>query len=140
MAICASAHTMAVDGAGAARWRVGEVDEVFESVARYFSMLSEPVRLRILHVLCHRESSVGEIVVAAGLTQTNVSRHLNLMYQTGVVKRRREGSSIIYSVADASLTDMCRTVCIRVSTELERSHQLKRSVNGLIDELRGAGR
>jgi DNA-binding transcriptional ArsR family regulator len=58
-----------------------EMDEVFESVARYFSILAEPARLRILHAICQEEKPVGQIVDETGMTQTNVSRHLNLMYQ-----------------------------------------------------------
>ncbi len=58
---------------------------MFDSVARYFSLLAEPTRLKILHTICHDERSVSSIVAATGATQTNVSRHLSLMHQAGVV-------------------------------------------------------
>jgi DNA-binding transcriptional ArsR family regulator len=54
---------------------VDEWHEVFESVARYFSMLGEPTRLRILHTLCREECCVNDILNATGLAQANASRH-----------------------------------------------------------------
>lgn len=113
-----------------------EMGEVFESVARYFLILSEPARLRIIHSICQSEKAVGEIVEETELAQSNVSRHLNLMYQAGVVRRRREGSQVFYSVTDPTLTDVCRAVCVRVSSELDGNRSLKRSVQELIDEFR----
>lgn len=112
------------------------MDEVFESVARYFLILSEPARLRILHSICQEERSVGQIVEETELSQSNASRHLNMMYQCGVLTRRREGPQVFYSVTDTTLTDVCRAVCIRVSTELGDKAGLKRSFKGLIEELR----
>ncbi len=113
-----------------------EMDEVFESVARYFSLLSEPARLRILHAICQEERSVGQIVEETALSQSNASRHLNMMYHAGVIKRRREGSQVIYSVTDTSLTDICRAVCVRVSAQLGSKDGLKQGFNELISELR----
>ena len=113
-----------------------EMNEVFESVARYFSILAEPARLRILHSICQQERSVGQIVEETGKTQTNVSRHLNMMYQAGALRRRREGAMAFYSVSDTTLTEVCRTVCIRVSVELDGNKPLKRSFKELIEEFR----
>ena len=113
-----------------------EMDEVFESVARYFAILSEPARLRILHAICQQEKAVGQIVEETGMTQTSVSRHLNLMYQAGALKRRKEGSMVLYGVSDATLTDVCRSVCVRVSAELDGKKVLKRSFKELIEGLR----
>lgn len=113
-----------------------EMGEVFESVARYFSILSEPARLRILHSICQEEKSVGQIVMETGMSQTNASRHLNMMYQAGVLKRRRDGTQVFYGVSDSTMTDLCRSVCVRVSAELDGDKSLKRSFKTLIDELR----
>ena len=112
-----------------------EMEEVFESVARYFSILAEPARLRILHSICQQERSVGQIVEETGMTQTNVSRHLNMMYQCGALKRRREGSMAFYSVSDSTLTDVCRSVCVRVSGQLDANKPLKSGFKALIEEL-----
>ena len=55
-------------------------------------------RLKILHAICNSERSVSAIVAATGATQTNVSRHLALMHQAGVVSRRRDGNAVYYRV------------------------------------------
>ena len=112
-----------------------DMSEVFESVARYFSLLSEPTRLRIMHCICQDEKAVNQIVEETGATQTNVSRHLAMMYRGGVLTRRREGSQVFYKVGDPAFTDICRTVCVRVASELEGDKNLKRTFKGLIDEL-----
>lgn len=105
-----------------------ELDDVFASVARYFSLLSEPTRLKIMHAICHDERSVSAIVAATGATQTNVSRHLSLMHQAGVVSRRREGSTVFYKVIDPEFADVCRTVCVRIADRIESGEPLKREL------------
>lgn len=97
-----------------------ELGHVFETVSRYFSLLSEPMRVRILHAICQQERSVSEIVGETGATQTNISRHLNTMYRAGVLSRRKEGNFIYYGVADQTLTEICRTACVHIAGELER--------------------
>jgi DNA-binding transcriptional ArsR family regulator len=92
--------------------------EVFESTARYFSVLGEPTRLKILHVICQGEKCVSDIIQATGLAQANVSRHLGLMYQAGMLSRRREGTLVHYRVADALLLELCRSVSAQVNQRL----------------------
>lgn len=84
--------------------------EVFESVARYFSVLGEPTRLKILSVICGGEKCVSDIIQATGLAQANISRHLGLMYQAGMLSRRREGTLVFYRVADAHARELCRSI------------------------------
>ena len=91
-----------------------DLDQVFDAAAGYFSLLSEPMRLRILHAVCESERSVSDIVQATGGSQTNVSRHLNAMLRAGALTRRREGNFSFYGVADPTLTELCRTVCIHL--------------------------
>src|SRR5262249_28238418 len=83
-----------------------ELDQVFEVVARYFSLLSDRTRLKILHAICNAEQSVGAIVAATGASQTNVSRHLALMHRSGVVSRRRDGTSVHYKVTDPEMVEI----------------------------------
>lgn len=94
--------------------------EVFEAAARYFSVLGEPARLKILHVICCEEMSVNAIIAATGMAQANASRHLGLMYQAGMLSRRREGTQVFYKVADQMFLELCRTVSTQISTRLGR--------------------
>lgn len=95
---------------------VDDMQPVFESMARYFSVLGEPTRLRILHTLCQDERCVNDIIRVTGLAQANASRHLGLMYQAGLLSRRREGTQIFYKVAEPLYVELCRTVSHRVGS------------------------
>ncbi|MFN5448891.1 MAG: ArsR/SmtB family transcription factor [Burkholderiales bacterium] len=88
---------------------------VFEKASAYFSLLSEPSRLRIIQAICHRECSVQEVVEQTGLPQPNVSRHLALLHRSGVLSRRRSGTSVFYKVSDPTITELCRLVCVRMA-------------------------
>ncbi len=88
---------------------------VFEAVSGYFALLSEPMRLRILHSICREEKSVSQIVAEIGASQTNVSRHLNTLYRAGALNRRKDGNFTYYGVRDSTLTEICRTVCTHIA-------------------------
>lgn len=91
-----------------------DAQAVFEGVARYCGLLSEPMRVRILHSICNDEKSVSQIVQETGASQTNVSRHLNTLYSANVLTRRKRGNFVYYQVKDHGLTEICRMVCTNV--------------------------
>lgn len=95
---------------------MNEAEQVFHKVAEYFGLLADPTRLRILSCLCGAERPVREVVDAVGMTQANISRHLNILYRAGVVERRRAGNSVLYRVIDPNFVDICRTVSITVAS------------------------
>ena len=95
--------------------------ELLERAAGYFSLLSEPSRLRIIQAICYAERSVQEIVEQTGLPQPNVSRHLALLHRSGVLSRRRVGTSVFYQVSDATISELCRLVCLRMAGGLQES-------------------
>jgi DNA-binding transcriptional ArsR family regulator len=105
-----------------------ELARVFASVARYFGLLSDPTRLRILHAICNVEQSVSAIVAVTGATQTNVSRHLGLLHRAGIVRRHREGSSVYYGAADPELVSICRSVCTRMAAQIDEGIPLKQEL------------
>lgn len=81
-----------------------------EALAHRFKVLAEPTRLQILAVICDRECSVQEICDRTGLNQGNVSKHLRLMKDAGVVACRRAGIWHYYRVIDPTLLDLCMRV------------------------------
>jgi len=113
---------------------MSDMDPVFEAVARYFALLSDPTRLRIMHAVCHGERSVGEIVEHTGGSQTNISRNLNLMHERGALDRRKDGSLVYYRVADAALIEMCRNVCERVAEAQDGNGSLRDGLRNMADE------
>jgi DNA-binding transcriptional ArsR family regulator len=105
-----------------------ELDRVFAVVARYFGVLSEPTRLKILHTICQDERSVSAIVEETGATQTNVSRHLGLMLGAGIVSRRRDGNAVYYRVADPEFVEICRSVCVRIAGRIDDQKPLRKDL------------
>ncbi|MGZ9075746.1 MAG: ArsR/SmtB family transcription factor [Burkholderiaceae bacterium] len=105
-----------------------ELKRLFEVVSGYFGLLSEPTRLKILNAICEGELSVTQIVERVESTQTNVSRHLNLMYSKGVLKRRRDGASTLYSIADRNVVTLCRTACIQMASQLDEKSVSNRTL------------
>lgn len=86
-------------------------DEALELVATRFRILGEPMRLRILQELKAGEKNVTELIEACGATQANVSRHLGVLLQAGMVYRRREGVNAYYGIQDETIFRLCSVAC-----------------------------
>ena len=86
-------------------------DAALDLIARRFAVLSEPIRLRLVHALFDGEMNVTALVEASGGTQTNVSRHLQTLTQANVLARRKEGLHVYYSISDPSIVKLCELVC-----------------------------
>lgn len=96
----------------AARPLVHELsDEALRLVAARFRLLGEPNRLRLLHSLQSGELSVGALVERTQMSQPNVSRHLHALTNSGILARRRHGTSVVYSIADEGVFALCLHVC-----------------------------
>ena len=89
-----------------------------ELVAARFRALGEPLRLRILQVLAQGESGVSALVRSVGSTQPNVSKHLRILQEVGLVERRPQGNGVNYSIADVSVLELCDIVCAGVRERL----------------------
>lgn len=95
-------------------------DEALAQVAAYFQALSEPTRLRILNLLRQQERSVGELAQLCGYSAANISRHLALLTQHGLVTRESRGNSAIYTIADKAVYTLCDLVCGNIARQVER--------------------
>lgn len=94
--------------------------EVVHQLAHYFSILGEPMRLRILNLLQDGEKCVQDLVEASETSQANVSKHLKVMLQAGILSRRTEGTSAYYSVEDDLIFELCGLVCDRLASRIEQ--------------------
>ena len=94
-------------------------ERVFDSAAELFGVLATPLRLRILNAICTHEKSVGDIMQAIESTQPNVSQHLKVLYQAGIVAKRRVGNQMYYRVQSEKAVQLCRTVCTQIAIELD---------------------
>lgn len=95
--------------------------EALAQVAAYFQALSEPARLRLLNLLRGERRSVGELAEATGYSPANVSRHLALLAQHGVLARETQGTSVYYSIADPAIYELCNLVCDNLARRFERT-------------------
>ena len=83
-------------------------------VAERFRALGEPARLGILQALRDGERCVSELEADTGLNQANLSRHLQVLSATGMVRRRKDGLFVYYALADANVLRLCELMCGRV--------------------------
>ncbi len=101
--------------------------EALTQVAAYFQALSEPTRLQILNVLRSGERNVGELALACGYTSANISRHLSLLMQHGLVARESRGTAVYYRIADDSVYALCDLVCGNIARQMDRSAQERKA-------------
>ena len=94
-------------------------ERVFELAAALFAVLATPIRLRVLSALCVREKSVNELLLEIDTTQPNLSQHLAVLYRTGVLAKRKEGTQVIYRVHSEKAVALCRSVCTQIAIELD---------------------
>ena len=94
-----------------------ESEEVFEKAAEVFRVMSAPMRLRIISALCNGEKNVGELLAEIDTTQPNMSQHLNTLYQSGVLGKRREGVQIYYRIVNDRVVTLCRAVCVQIASD-----------------------
>ena len=97
----------------------GETDEVFALAAEVFRVMSAPMRLKIISVLCDGERNVTELLERIPTTQPNMSQHLNTLHRAGVIGRRREGVQVYYRLINDRVVTLCRAVCTQIAIETD---------------------
>lgn len=93
-------------------------DEHIEQAARVLKAISHPLRLKILCILGDREVSVHEIVENVGTSQSNISQHLAILRDKGVLRARKDANRVYYRVSDTrtlQLIGMMREIYCRSS-------------------------
>src|SRR3990167_1573842 len=76
---------------------------LYELHAQMCQVFTSPKRLEILNLLRDRELSVGELAKIANIRQANLSQHLGILREKGIVRTRREGVTIYYSLANPKI-------------------------------------
>lgn len=92
--------------------------KALEQIAAYFKVLSDPTRLQILSLLRTGELNVGELAERCNFTSANISRHLSILSQHGLITRRTQGTSAYYKLTDESSYALCELVCENISRQL----------------------
>lgn len=99
-------------------------DPVVELIARRFRVLGEPMRIRVLDRLRDGETSVQELSDTLETSQQNVSKHLGVLHDAGLVSRRKDGTSVYYAIADESVLALCEQVCGSLQRQLSELAEL----------------
>ncbi|MFZ0832057.1 MAG: lsr2/espR transcriptional regulator [Mycobacterium sp.] len=97
-----------------------ELEPLYELKGEFFKTLGHPARIRVLELLAERERSVGELLPEVGLESSNLSQQLGVLRRAGVVVARKEGNTVIYSIASpdiAELLAVARKVLTRMLTD-----------------------
>jgi DNA-binding transcriptional ArsR family regulator len=94
-------------------------DELLDLMAEKFRMLADSTRLAILRALMAGEKSVTQVVEETGRGQANVSKHLKMLAEAGLVARRKEGLQVFYRLDDPLVEQLCRLVCETILQEVQ---------------------
>ncbi len=98
--------------------------DLVELIARRFRVLAEPMRIRLLDQLRGGEATVGELSEALSASQQNVSKHLAVLGDAGILGRRKERNYVYYRIVDEGVFALCEEVCGAVQEQLRTLSEL----------------
>jgi DNA-binding transcriptional ArsR family regulator len=99
-------------------------EPLVELIARRFRVMGEPMRIRLLDRLREGESTVHELTEVLGASQQNVSKHLQVLLEAGIVGRRKQGNRAHYSIVDEGVLALCEQVCGSLQRQLAELNTL----------------
>ena len=99
-------------------------DDLVELIARRFRLIGEPMRIRLLDRLRDGEATVGQLSEALSASQQNISKHLAVLADVGILGRRKEGNHVFYRVVDEGVFALCEAVCGSVQQQLRSLNEL----------------
>ena len=105
-------------------------EALVDVIAQRFRVIGEPMRIRLLDSLREGPMTVTELTEALGASQQNVSKHVGVLAQAGIVGREKDGNRVRCFIADDSVFELCELVC----------GGLRRQVGELDDLLSGGAR
>ena len=99
-------------------------DDLAELIARRFRAIAEPVRIRLLDRLRDGEATVNDLAEQVGSSQQNVSKHLSVLADAGILARRKDGNRVYYRIADEGVLTLCDNVCGSIERQLATLNEL----------------
>ncbi len=95
-------------------------DALAESIAARIRVLGQPVRIKLIAQLREGAAAVNELCDAVDGVQQNVSQHLAILYQAGVVSRKKVGTRVLYELSDIHVLDLITAARASLSHQLEQ--------------------
>jgi DNA-binding transcriptional ArsR family regulator len=99
-------------------------DDLVELIARRFRVIGEPMRIRLLDRLRDGEATVSQLSEALSASQQNISKHLAVLADIGILGRRKDGNHVYYRVVDEGVYALCEEVCGSVQQQLRSLNEL----------------
>ena len=94
---------------------------MYRMQADFCKGLSHPKRIQILNILKRGDRTVNELAKLTGIPQANLSQHLGVLRQLGILQSRRSGLNIYYGIADRRIVEACDLVREAIAEKLMRS-------------------
>jgi len=102
--------------------------DALERVAETFKLFSDATRLAILQALREEARPVNELVNELGTTQANISKHLRLLREGGLLTSEKRGIQVFYSINDEIVFPMCELVCGKLNRDIEAAQNMNFSI------------
>jgi DNA-binding transcriptional ArsR family regulator len=100
-------------------------DRAIEQVADFFGAFAVPMRLKILNALRRGERNVGDLTAEFGCSQANVSKHLSMLAQKGLIAKTLRGTSAYYRIVDPRIYQLCDLVCVQIGQRFAHQADMK---------------
>lgn len=97
---------------------------IYQVKADFFKTLAHPARIRVLELLRGGERSVGELIPDVGLEPSHLSQQLAVLRRANVVRARKEGSTVLYSVTDFRIFELLEVAKAILSSSLADTRDL----------------
>ena len=101
-----------------------KTQEFYNIHARFCKAMAHPTRLHLLDLLKTGNKNVNELATELRVSQANLSQHLSILREIGVVKARRVGMTVQYNVASPKITEACALVKKIVSENAEKQNKV----------------
>ena len=99
-------------------------DPLVHLIAQRFRVLGEPLRIKLLDALRDGGMTVGELTESLGASQQNVSKHLGVLHQAGLIDRTKQGTFVRYAITDEWVFELCNLVCGSLRQQVSELDQL----------------
>lgn len=99
-------------------------EALVELIAQRFRVIGEPMRIRLLDALRDGPMTINELTEALGASQQNVSKHVGVLAQAGIVAREKDGTRVRCHIADDSIFALCELVCGGLREQVAELDQL----------------
>jgi ArsR family transcriptional regulator len=105
-------------------------EKIFEMHAEICKVFTSPKRLEIIDLLREGEKSVSDLSLSTNISQSNVSQHLAVLREKGVVATRRDGNTIFYRVSNPKILEACRLMREVLLENLSEKGKLAKDIGG----------